>query len=119
MVLLSGILLLLAFIIPAPLQEAGTLAKSPNPVKAAWFFLWIQELASYSKYLVYLIILAGITFLILPYMPGIPEAKQAKWLPRDQWYINAITVAVFLGIIVLTIIAAFFRGGNWAFVSPF
>ena len=119
MVLLVGLLLLLAFIIPAPLQNPGNLEKSPNPAKAAWFFLWIQELVSYSTHLIYIIILVGLCFFLLPYLPGISEAKQAKWLPKDQLWINIVTLFTFLGILALTIIAMFFRGGNWAFVSLF
>ena len=118
-VLLVGLLLLLAFIIPAPLQNPGNLEKSPNPAKAAWFFLWIQELVSYSTHLIYIIILVGLCFFLLPYLPGISEAKQAKWLPKDQLWINIVTLFTFLGILALTIIAMFFRGGNWAFVSLF
>ncbi len=119
MVLLIGILLLLAFIVPAPLQNPGNLEKSPNPAKAAWFFLWIQELVSYSTHLIYIIMLVGLCFFLLPYLPGISEAKQAKWLPKDQQWINIVTLFTFLGILALTIIAMFFRGGNWAFVSLF
>jgi hypothetical protein len=119
MVLLVGLLLLLAFIVPAPLQNPGNLEKSPNPAKAAWFFLWLQELMSYSTHLIYIIMLVGLCFFLLPYLPGISEAKQAKWLPKDQLWINIVTLFTFLGILALTIIAMFFRGGNWAFVSLF
>jgi hypothetical protein len=119
MVLVVGILLLLSMVIPAPLHEPANIIQTPNPAKAAWFFLWIQELASYSKYLVYIILLIGLLFLLLPYLPGISEAKQAKWLPKDQQWINIVTLLTFLGILALTIIAMFFRGVNWAFVSLF
>jgi amino acid transporter len=119
LVLLIGVLLLLAFIVPAPLQNPGNLEKSPNPVKAAWFFIWIQELVSYSTHLIYIIMLVGLCFFLLRYLPGISEAKQAKWLPKDQQWINIVTLFTFLGILALTIIAMFFRGGNWAFVSLF
>jgi amino acid transporter len=119
LVLLIGVLLLLAFIVPAPLQNPGNLEKSPNPAKAAWFFLWTQELVSYSTHLIYVIMLVGLGFFLLPYLPGISEAKQAKWLPKDQQWINIVTLIIFLVISALTIIAMFFRGGNWAFVSLF
>lgn len=119
MALLVGILLFLAMIIHAPLNEPGDITQTPNPAKAAWFFLWIQELVSYSKYLVYMIILMGFFFLFLPYLPGSSEAREAKWLPEDQKWINIVAITIFLGVLVLTIIAMFFRGENWAFVSPF
>jgi len=117
MVLLVGALLLLAVIVPAPLQDPGNLEKSPNPVKAAWFFLWIQELASYSTQMIYIIMLLGICFFLLPYLPGISESEQARWLPKDQQWVNIVTVFIFLCILALTVVAMFFRGANWGFVS--
>jgi len=117
MVLLVGALLLLAVIVPAPLQDPGNLEKSPNPVKAAWFFLWIQELASYSTKTIYIIMLLGICFFLLPYLPGISESEQAGWLPKDQQWVNIVSVFIFLCILTLTVVAMFFRGENWAFVS--
>jgi hypothetical protein len=119
MVLLVGMLLVLAMVIPAPLDGPADIAQTPNPAKAAWFFLWIQELASYSKYLIYMTILIGLFFLLLPFIPGISEANQAKWLPKDQQWINIVTVIIFIGILVLTIIAMFLRRENWAFVFLF
>jgi hypothetical protein len=119
MMLLVGMLLVLAMVIPAPLDGPADIAQTPNPAKAAWFFLWIQELASYSKYLIYMTILIGFFFLLLPFIPGISEANQAKWLPKDQRWINIVTVIIFIGILVLTIIAMFLRGENWAFVFLF
>ena len=119
MVLLVGLLFFLGMVIPAPLEEPGNIANVPNPVKAAWFFLWIQELASYSTYLIYAVVLLGVYFLLLPYHPGVPESKKAEWFPRDQRVVNMVTIAGFLTLTVLTIIAMFFRGENWAFVSPF
>ena len=117
MVLLVGVLLLLATVIPAPLQNPGNLEKSPNPVKSAWFFLWIQELVSYSTKMIYIVILVGLCFFFLPYLPGISETEQARWLPKDQKWVNVVTLLTFLGILALTVIAMFYRGANWAFVS--
>ena len=119
MVLMVGLLFFLGMVVPAPLEESANIADVPNPVKAAWFFLWIQELASYSKYLIYIVMLMGVYFLLLPYHPGVPEAEKAEWLPRDQRVVNIVTLAVFIIITVLTVIAMFFRGENWAFVYPF
>ena len=119
MVLLVGILLLLAMVVPAPLNEPANITQTPNPAKAAWFFLWVQELASYSKYFVYMIIFIGLFFLLLPFLPGISEAKQAKWLPKDQQWVNTFTLIIFFGVSALTMIAMFFRGRNWVFVSLF
>ena len=44
----AAALLLLAALVPAPLQEQANPAVTPNPAKSAWFLLWIQELVSWS-----------------------------------------------------------------------
>jgi hypothetical protein len=117
--LLIALLVILAIFIPAPLKGPADIASVPNPIKSAWFLLWTQELVSYSKYLVYPIIFLALCFLVLPYLPGSPECKKARWLQKDQLLINIVTVMIFFAIFVLTVVAMFFRGENWAFVFNF
>jgi hypothetical protein len=114
--LLVATLVILAIFIPAPLQGPADMANVPNPIKSAWFLLWTQELMSYSRNLVYPIIFFGFYFLLLPYLPGSPECKQARWLQKDQWPISVMTLMIFAAILVLTLVAAFMRGENWALV---
>ncbi len=112
-------LLVLALLFPAPLQEPANLGVVPNPVKSAWFLLWIQELVSYSAFLIYLVISGALLFLLLPWMPVSSPAHKAMWFPRDQRLISAATISLFLAIVALTVVASFFRGENWSLVSPF
>ena len=114
--LLVAVLALLSVFIPAPLEAPADIARAPNPIKSAWFLLWIQELVSYSKSLVYPVIFLGIYFLLLPCLPGSPECKGATWLQKDQLPVSVVTLTVFFAILVLTVVAMFFRGENWAFV---
>lgn len=113
------LLLALAFVIPAPLREPADFGHVPNPSKSAWFLLWIQELASYSRSLVYLVAGVALFFLALPWLPGNPPADRARWLPSEQRITSWITVALFAAILALTIVAMFFRGSNWTLVRPF
>lgn len=111
--------LVLAIFISAPLQVPADISRVPNPVKSAWFLLWIQELVSYSKYFAYLVAgLAGL-FLVLPWLPPGHAAERARWFPGDQLLVNVMTLITFCIIIVLTIVAMFFRGKNWEFIVPF
>lgn len=112
-------LLLLAWLIPAPLQEAADSTRVPNPARSAWFLLWMQELVSYSSLLIYLIAAIAVFFAVLPWLPGSPPAERGCWLPSDQRLVNWTTLIVFAGIVVLTLIAMFLRGENWALVVPF
>lgn len=117
--LLVATLVILAIFIRAPLQGPADIASVPNPIKSAWFLLWTQELVSYSKYLVYLIIFIGLYFLLLPYLPGSPECKKAKWLQKDQLLVSILTLMIFVAILVLMVIAIFLRGENWTLVFGF
>jgi len=119
MAFFCGAVLVLAVFIVAPLQEPADISRVPNPVKSAWFLLWIQELVSYSKYFAYLVaILAGL-FLALPWLPPSRVADKARWFPGDQLFVNIMTLITLGVIVTLTIVAMFFRGKNWAFIVPF
>lgn len=117
--LFSFILFALALIIPAPLQEQADIARVPNPVKSAWFLLWIQELVSYSKYMIDLVILLAACFMLLPWLSRLAPPDGAKWFPGDQTVVNSLAIFTYLAIVALTVTAMFFRGVNWSFVSPF
>ena len=114
--ILIVVLLVLATFIPAPLQGPADVGHVPNPSKSAWFLMWTQELVSYTSSMVYLILALGLVFLILPWLPVSPAAHHAQWFARDQKFVNILTLACFLLILLLTVIAMYFRGENWAFV---
>jgi hypothetical protein len=88
-------LLVLAALVPAPLQEQADIARVPNPVKSAWFLLWIQELVSYSKYQIYLVLVLAACFLGLPWLsPGAP-VEQASWFARKRQAVSFAALALF------------------------
>lgn len=114
MILFVAVLFILAFFIPAPLQEQATIAHTPNPSKSAWFLLWIQELVSWSGFMIYPVILLACIFVLLPWLPVSRTVYRASWFPKEQIVTNVITVLISLFIAALTVIAFFFRGANWS-----
>ncbi len=113
--LFAAALLLLAPLVPAPLQEAANPALTPNPAKSAWFLLWIQELVSWSRLTVYPVLAGAVVFLLLPWVAGTVRLHRASWFPREQ---RAVTVGALLAAVVvlaLTGVAMFLRGANWSF----
>jgi len=114
MLILVGLLLIGAALIPAPLQEAADPALTPNPAKSAWFLLWTQELVSWSRLMIYPIIALAGLFFLLPWLPGAVHLHRARWFPREQLAVTILTTLVFVIILVLTIVALFFRGANWS-----
>jgi hypothetical protein len=107
---------LLALIFGAPLQPPAELYNVPNPSKSAWYLLWMQEIVSYNLNFVYLIVLIFLGFLFMPFLIRRPAEEYAKWFDSRFIAANIITVAVFLFIVALTVIAYFFRGEYWQLI---
>jgi hypothetical protein len=113
------LLLLLAALLPAPLQEPANIARVPNPVKSAWFLLWIQELVSYSKYLINAVLVGAAALVLLPWLAaGEGGSEHAVWLGKGQRVVGVAALAVFAAVLLLTAVGLYFRGENWAFVLP-
>jgi len=113
---LALLLLVLAALIPAPLQEQANPAVTPNPAKSAWFLLWIQEMVSWSRLMIYPVALLGCLFVLLPWLPVGPRIHRAVWFPREQRAVSAIAIILAAALAALTGVAMFFRGADWSFV---
>ena len=109
-------LLLLAALIPAPLKEQANPAVTPNPAKSAWFLLWIQELVSWSRLMIYPVLLLAGLFLLLPWLPVGTRLHRASWFPNEQKGVSVITLVLAAFILALSVVALFFRGTNWSLV---
>jgi len=111
-------LLVMAVLVPAPLETPADPGHAPNPAKSAWFLLWIQELVSYDTGAIYVAVVLAVLLVALPWLPRRP-VEHARWLRRELWPVNVATLAAAALVLVLTLIGLYFRGANWAFVSPF
>jgi hypothetical protein len=109
-------LLTLAAFVPAPLQTAADPSLTPNPVKSAWFLLWIQELVSWSRFMIWPVMLLTAVCFLLPWLPGQLREHHARWFPPGQRLISTAAVLVTVTLLVLTVIALFFRRLNWSLV---
>ena len=118
LVICTATLLILAAFIPAPLQEQGAIGVVPNPVKSAWFLLWIQEIVSYDKRLIYGVAGLALFFVSLPWLP-FRAPLNACWMQRELRAVSVVSVIIFIIIVILTVIAMFFRGENWALILSF
>lgn len=114
MVTVTGVMLT-ALLFHAPLEEIANPARTPNPAKAPWYFLGLQELVSHSALLggVVAPTLMVIALLAIPYFDRNPSRRPSdrKWA---MWLFTAF-VAINL---VLILIGTFFRGPGWALVPP-
>ena len=111
--LLAVSLSIAALFIPAPLQIPADPAITPNPARSAWFLLWIQELVSWSKLMIYPALLLCLAMALLPWIAANRRIHRASWFPRELTAINLTALLLAAAVLALTIVAAFFRGTNW------
>jgi len=92
----------------------------PNPAKAPWYFLGLQEQVSYSAFWGGIGI-PGVELLLLVLLPYFDRGKAGvgRWFARQRILANAIFLLFVIVNVILIVIGTFFRGANWQFVSPF
>jgi hypothetical protein len=118
MLLGMAVLLVLAALVPAPLETPADPAHAPNPAKSAWFLLWIQELVSYSTLAIYVVVALAAFLVALPWLP-VPKLEHARWLPREHRWIGLAVIVGALFVLALTVMGLVLRGPDWRLVLPF
>jgi quinol-cytochrome oxidoreductase complex cytochrome b subunit len=103
----------------APLEEPANPTVTPNPAKAPWYFLGLQELVHYSAFLggVLLPFLIVVGLIILPYIDSKGNGT-GIWFSNNRKRQNILFGVFVIAMVVLIVIGTFFRGENWHFVWP-
>jgi cytochrome b-561 len=103
----------------APLEELANPIHPPNPAKAPWYFLGLQELVSYSAFWGGVVVpgVLVLALLVLPYMDRSRKGV-GQWFARERAVANTIFTLCLVIAIVLTIIGSLFRGPNWSWQEP-
>ena len=122
LILFSAFMLIWSIGLPAPLEQPANPAESPNPAKAPWYFLGLQEMLVYFDPWYAGVVLP--TFIIIglmaiPYIDSDPNGS-GYYSYKDR----KLSVSIFLfGWLVLwnvlIVIGTFLRGPNWGFFGPF
>jgi len=116
---IAGVLLV-SILFNAPLEKPVNIMHPPNPAKAPWYFLGLQEQVSYSAFWGGIGV-PGIELLLLVLLPYFDRGKQGigRWFARERLLANSIFLLFVIVNVILIVIGTFFRGANWQFVSPF
>jgi quinol-cytochrome oxidoreductase complex cytochrome b subunit len=103
----------------APLEQLANPVHPPNPAKAPWYFLGLQELVSYSAFWGGVVVpgVLVMALLVLPYMDR-DRKGVGRWFPRERVVANTIFTVCLVIAIVLTTIGSLFRGPNWSWQEP-
>jgi len=103
----------------APLEEMADPTRTPNPAKAPWYFLGLQELVHYSAFVGGVLVptLVVVALLALPYADRRSRGG-GRWFAPERRVANTIFTVLVAVAAVLTVIGTLFRGPNWAWTWP-
>ncbi|MDO8596950.1 MAG: cytochrome b N-terminal domain-containing protein [Sulfuricaulis sp.] len=114
-----AVVLVAAIFWNAPLEELANPVYPPNPAKAPWYFLGLQELVSYSAFWGGVVV-PGLIVAALAALPYLDRRRTGMgvWFSGERKIIITMFSVCLVTMIVLTLIGSVFRGPNWSFQLP-
>jgi hypothetical protein len=113
---MTAMVLIFSAIVRAPLLGLADVNQTPNPSKAPWYFLGLQELLTMFHPMVAGVTIPGMGLFLLIVAPYIDKNPSHK--PDDRKFAIAIFTLFLMFWAVLVIIGSFFRGPGFNFVFP-
>jgi quinol-cytochrome oxidoreductase complex cytochrome b subunit len=109
-------LTIFAALVRAPLLGLADFNKTPNPSKAPWYFLGLQELLTMFHPMIAGVTIPGMALFLLMVAPFIDKNPSNK--PEDRKFAISMFTLFLMMWAVLVIIGSFFRGPGFNFVMP-
>jgi quinol-cytochrome oxidoreductase complex cytochrome b subunit len=114
--LITGLLVVTAVFIQAPLEEMANAGATPHVAKAPWYFLGLQEMLSYFNATVVGVLFPPIYFIGLMVIAYIDRSPYKA--ARDRKLAWVFFMCLMVGGLLVTFIGSFFRGPGWNWVWP-
>ncbi len=120
MLFATAVLLLLSLVSPAPLEELASADTTPNPTKAPWYFLGLQELLVYfdpwlAGVVLPTMIIVGL--IIIPYVDTNPNGKGYYTYSERKFSMLGFSYGLALWYILI-VIGVWTRGLDWSWYWP-
>ena len=100
----------------APLLELANTNQTPNPSKAPWYFLGLQELLTMFHPMIAGVTIPGVGIIVLIFAPYIDRNPSNK--PEDRKFATSLMTIHLMFWAVLVMIGSFFRGPGFNFTLP-
>ncbi len=121
MLLITIMLWGVSILFDAPLEGEAAWAKTPNPAKAPWYFIGLQELLVYFDPWIAGVLLPGqilVGLILIPYVDISPHAQGYFGFKDRKFAVSFFTFGMFLWFSFI-LIGQFFRGPSWEFYWPY
>ena len=118
MVALMTLLLVWSILLKAPLEQPASTVQTPNPSKAPWYFLGLQELLMYfDPWMAGVVVPALIIFglMVLPYLDVNAQGNGYYTIAERKFAYLAFQFGFLVLWIVPMLLGTFCRGPNWSF----
>jgi hypothetical protein len=122
LILCSVVLIVWSIVLKAPLEQPANRSVTPNPSKAPWYFLGLQEMLVYFDPWLAGVVLPGLIIvglIAIPYIDRNPKGNGYYTFAERK---AEITLFLFGFVILwssLIVLGTFLRGPNWNFFGPF
>ncbi|MFB3040968.1 MAG: cytochrome C [Candidatus Poribacteria bacterium] len=120
-IIIMLILSVWAIMLDAPLEEPSNPTETPNPSKAPWYFLALQEMLVYFDPWIAGVILPGLIIaglISIPYIDINPKGKGYYTLKERPFAITTFCFGFLILWISLMVVGTFLRGPGWNLFAP-
>ncbi len=122
LILISVLLIVWSIVVQAPIEQPANPTDSPNPSKAPWYFLGLQEMLVYFDPWMAGVVLPSLIIvglMAIPYMDTNTKGNGYYTFAERRWEIGLFLYGFIILWLLLIIAGTFLRGPNWNFFGPY
>jgi hypothetical protein len=122
LVLFTAFLTVWGIVLRAPLEQPADPNIAPNPAKAPWYFLGLQEMLVYFDPWLAGVVFPGLIIvglMAIPYIDTNPRGNGYYTFKERRFAITTFLFGFVILWVVLIIFGTFLRGPNWNFFGPY
>src|SRR5438034_6934411 len=122
LIVCSVVLIVWSILLKAPLEQPANRSLTPNPSKAPWYFLGLQEMLVYFDPWLAGVVLPGLIIaglIAIPYIDKNPKGNGYFTFKERKAEISIFLFGFAVLWVSLIVLGTFLRGPNWNFFGPF
>jgi hypothetical protein len=122
MIVLTAVLIVWGIGLTAPLEEPASSVKTPNPSKAPWYFLGLQEMLVYFDPWMAGVVLPSVVILglmAIPYLDFNPKGNGYYTIDERKFSYLTFQFGFLVLWVTLIVLGTFLRGPNWNIFGPY